>query len=290
MEDSAFVVFMNGSGSVLSRSLCYADEVENLEAPAAPNRIGLKFLHWSVDLDNTEALKALIAEKDVIEVDPIYEQDPDAATSAVTVIHVNAAKNTRQNDEEQSKQYPVGQPNEVKALDNFDGAAFSYWSSDDEGKTVVSYNPTFTFERFGSTLYAIYGKEVQKTPVITVTSSAALNGSKYTATFSVTRSIPEGYKLLEAGVVYVRDQELEAHYGSLEQAKEVTRDNVTENWGVKQRISTGGGEAPYLMNISTTNPASNFYLRGFVVVQNSSGNVETIYSETAIGGYNSLNP
>jgi hypothetical protein len=288
MEDSAFVVFMNGSGSVLSRSLCYADEVENLEAPAAPNRIGLKFLHWSVDLENTEALKALIAEKDVIEVDPIYEQDPDAATSAVTVIHVNAVKNTHQEDAEQSKAYPVGQPNEVKALDNYDGAAFSYWSSDENGTTVVSYNPTFTFERFGSTLYAIYGKEVQKTPVITVTSSAAQNGSKYTATFSVTRSIPEGYEFVEAGVVYARNVELISHYGSIDNMNELTRDDVADDWGARQKMSSTTGDAPYLLNISTSTQSNVFYLRGFEVVKDSSGNLQTFYSDTAVQDFNNL--
>ena len=286
-EEGAFVVYMDGSGSILSRNFCYADQ--ELEVPPAPSRIGMRFLNWSLDVDE---IKALMAEKDVIEVNPIFDVAENAGDSnmKINVYHVVYGSEEPEKDTKMSKTYPIGHSNAVKALGEYKGAAFSYWSSDAKGETVVSYNPTFTFERFDGDLYAVYGKDVKAAPVVTVTPSSVINGSKYTTTFSVTRSIPEGYKLLEAGVVYVRDQELEAHYGSLEQAKEVTRDNVTENWGVKQRISTGGGEAPYLMNISTTNPASNFYLRGFVVVQNSSGNVETIYSETAIGGYNSLNP
>ena len=273
--DQSYVQFISSSGQVLSAELYMT--TDTVVFPAPPTKLGYKFEYWVIDGTDTEVtednIKSFFAGNKVLSVVPYYSGP--YGTHTVTEIFDGV---TREN--KVYGPYDTGTAITVTAPD-IDGYTFVKWK-DKDGKTLSYVKSYYVQISDDMQLYAEYaagGSQQQATPVITVSAfTAIIEGTTKKLTASVTRSIPDGYTLIEHGALYARDvaglDETTFVYGTVGVNKYISE--KTANNGVVK------------LNLKVADENVVVSLRGYMIVEKN-GVREIFYTDIITGTYAQVN-
>lgn len=288
MSGSAFVEFISAYDQVLQADMWSSEDMEGEHSlPAGPSKIGGTFLHWSMDADAQNPEEATVASildavktgnSKHITVKPVYEDSEDKYTITIHYSDADIDSTTYADQAYGTAIYVT-----AKAID---GKQFSHWASDSAGENVLSYSQKYGVQVSKDiTLYPIYvdsSAEVTAKPTINITNIfASVVDDKNKVSFEATRDVPEGYELLEHGMLRTTDPLL------------ATTDYMTEdNEGItKKKSSDTAQKGIYTLNIAVGNSTSTMiYARGYMITKNTAtGEIETVYSEIKNGSFKELN-
>ena len=264
---SALVIYESYDKQVISSERY--ETTDSIVPPSAPSRMGYTFECWS--LTESEIITEM-GTQTVVVVTAQYTQNTQDVT--INLYYVNTSGDTLK--ESVCATYKVGQGFTVYAPD-IDGYTFNYWSKDSKDGTKLSYLPNYSYRSMETeiNLYCVFGTEQATVePILsTPTVSASMNGSKYRVTFSSSIAVPAGYTVVERGIVYALSEQncvVDAS-GSAKYVGQYT-----------SRVGT------ITLNINTTIASRTYYAKSYVIVENSSGKIETFYSGVSSGSYNTI--
>ncbi len=273
-QNQATVVFVSHSDQIIS-SKAYTTN-ETLQFPVPPIKMGCTFTGWSMTEDQIHA--AMASNGGIIEVRALYTE-PSMACK-VTVVYPEGVDN-------EDVDAVVGKAIDVTAKD-IDGKTFSYWTDNDGN--ILGYTKTLKLAPSGDmTVKAIYSDgATEAQPVISISEVSATKVNEgYAVTFMATRAIPEGYQVVEQGILWSRDaacgEDGAATYmqfdsnGKLPTGVNAYIGNSLELNGVTR------------LDISTKYSDRTFYGRGYMILKSDAGELLYIYTDTiASGSYDSL--
>lgn len=278
----ALVEFVSDYDQVLMAETYGADS--EIEFPAGPSKMGEVFKGWSMDqstIATVESVKQRISDNCThITLTPLYESSGKTYTITVIADHNSADPILYENIEE-GIVYTVTAP-------TIAGRKFAYWSSDSEGENKLSFSQYYGVKVSGNiTLYAIYqdeDAEIEKLPTVSITEAVSfIENNVRQLRFISSYDVPEGYELQETGVIYSTN----SAYGEkgAEETFIIDGENVSqvpssamESYGTYTLGLTVGDKVDLVA-----------YVRGYLIVKNeSTGAVETIYSDISSGSFNSL--
>ena len=266
---TAMVEFVSAYNQVIAGRIYGSSET--ITFPDGPSKMGCNFKGWSLTQD--EIHQRIKDGEEHITVTPVYEQDT-TKTYTVTV-YVDEV----QDDSQTATGILAGTTKTVKAP-TVDGKVFLYWT--DADGNILGYDASYFMQiNKNIVVKAVYGEEaVDVKPVIAMTNVFTTStGGKNKISFTVTRDIPEGYTLVEHGVLYNKD-------GTIANPTEDTF--VLGGTYVSKYTST----ATKLSGIVTVNlnmtgaENTKVVARVYMIVKNSEGNDEIYYSEIAYASYN----
>ncbi len=275
-ENQAFVQFVTDYGQVLFYSPYSANDVVSFPTP--PSKLGCKFSKGVFEGTDPEATEEAIwgrieAEERLITVKPSYTDD--TTTYTVTVAYEGA-------DGRAAKTFsglPVG-TNRIFTAPAIDGYVFQCWK--DAAGTVLGYDADYFMKITGDmTLTAVYGDEaVEARPVIATVLSTTTEGSIHKISAIATRTVPEGYTLAEQGMLYginLGDVDAESF--------------VFGTTGVLRFISSDlSANGVFTLHNKVSSDDLVLYYRAYMVLINdATGNEETVYSGIVSGSYGSIN-
>ncbi len=148
-----------------------------------------------------------------------------------------------------------------------EGKVFAGWSIDN-GKTIVSYAPFYSFYVVTNTnLVAVYADEANETPTLYL--SAIINGNKLS--FVSERSLPDyRYKFIESGILLTTDAEL---------ADKLTLENASDYDAIKHgKTSSTAADGQYKVTINAT-PNKEYYAVAYYAFVDKYGEIHTIYTD-----------
>lgn len=278
----ALVEFVSAYGQIMQAST-YTTEDE-IDFPAGPSKAGKVFKGWTVDEETvvtSEAIVEMIAQGETyIRVVPLYEST--GLTYTVSVVVDGDFDNVIVYEDLSDGSVSLVEAPEVE------GRQFAYWSDSLTGEKVLGYSNTYPVRvREDVVLYAIYveeGTAVERKPVVEITDAYAFTESDVRKiSFVATHDVPEGYTLVEHGILRGTDSSLGA-----EGAEDIF---VTTSSLVKKEVAadnTSRGVFSFTLQVGTYVDRV-LYVRGYMIVENNvTGNEETIYSDICYGSYNSL--
>ena len=273
-QNQATVVFVSHSDQIIS-SKAYTTS-DTIQFPVPPIKMGCTFTGWSMAEDQIHA--AMANNGGIIEVRALYTE-PSIACK-VTVVYPEGVDN-------EDVDAVVGKTIDVTAKD-IEGKTFSYWTDNDGN--VLGYTKTLKLAPSGDmTVKAIYSDEATEAkPVISISEVSATKVNEgYAVTFMATRAIPEGYQVVEQGILWSRDaacgEDGAATYmqfdsnGKLPTGVNAYIGNSLESNGVTR------------LDISTKYSDRTFYGRGYMILKSDAGGLLYVYTDTiASGSYDSL--
>ncbi len=171
-----------------------------------------------------------------------------------------------------------------------DGKTFAYWEISENG-AKVSTNASYTFRVVSNTsLEAVYvddAEEIVAEPAIAVT-SVTTSGTKIC--YEVTRDVPEDYTVVSTGVLYGTSTALFADSSTRDENLRFTNDEGSTDTKTKvykgvSSCTTNQGYYSYSLNVGTAVDRA-IYLRGYVIVKDSDGNLKTYYADIVDKSYN----
>lgn len=263
----AMVEYVSGYGQLLSYE--YYSAGDTIVEPVAPSKLGYTFTGWSLTAEQIK--EKIAAGEKQITVTPVYTQND--TTFTVTVEYGDGTSET----------HSVAQGSGFTAVAKpIEGKVFTCWTA--SNGLILSYEPNYLIRVSSDvTLIAVYAdKPVSPRPVVAITDKfASVVNGKNKVSFTATRSIPEGYELIEHGVLYGTD-------ASLAQESALVLDGANVKKGQSGSLTSNGAVT---MNISVGDTTdTTVYARGYMIVQNiQTNNIETIYSLIESGSFNSLN-
>ncbi|MCR5294710.1 MAG: M60 family metallopeptidase [Lachnospiraceae bacterium] len=271
-ENQAYLQFLSDYGQVLSYYNVSTSSA--VTYPTIPTKFGYTFEKWVFEGTDTEATETSIREaiptSRMITVVPQYSKDEQ--TYSVTANYRSGETEIRASDSFCGISVGTGYTLTAPAVE---GYTFECWK-DAGGSTVLGYDPDyFMLVKEDSSLTACYvpeGTEAEAAkPVIALTGiTKTPEGSTHKVIGEATRSVPEGYTLVEHGMLYGKTELPEENF-------------IYGTEGVRRFVSSN--ELPngvLYMNIKVSSDDLKVYFRGYMVVQTSDGNQETYY--TAIQG------
>ncbi len=275
-NNQSFVQFVSDFGQVLSYNQYSA--TSNITFPTVPTKFGYNFVKWVFEGTDTEAteaaIKAKIGTESIITIKPSYTQD--STTYNVTVKYSGITR-----DDDNYNAIPIGTGYSVTApeIENYN---FECWKI---GESIVSYKTDYYWlVNSNITLTACYVSaetEVEAQPVITISNLYTVTaGTVHKVSCDVTRSIPDGYALVEHGVLYAKSGEFTAETFIIGGAgvSKYKSDKTAMNGNVT-------------LNVSVLSDDSTVSLRGYMVLKNNkTGNIETLYTAYKCGTYDALKP
>ena len=269
-EAQATVVFMSDSDQIIT-SKAYKSGTA-IQFPTPPIKMGCTFTGWSMTEQKIQAAIAA-SNNGVIVVKACYT-DPSTPYT-VTVLYPDDTK------EEYSGM--VGKTVTLTAKE-ISGKIFSYWT--DSENNVLGYAKTLMLAPSGSiTVKAVYSDTaVEAKPVITMTAVEAgeVGTGYYVISFTATRAVPEGYTVVKQGILYSVDSQC-----SGEGAKDYMK--LTDEGSVPAGIYVYEGNNTALSGVTRFNAKTGavdrtIYGRGYMVLKNSSGAMEYVYSDNILSG------
>ncbi|MDD3278827.1 MAG: InlB B-repeat-containing protein [Lachnospiraceae bacterium] len=279
-ENTAFVEFVSAYNQVIAGGV-YSSTSEMLELPTdIPSKVGCDFVKWSMTVDQIKT--SISAGEKHITVSPEYK----VKEVKYTITQYNAQDGI--NISETPVTYEDLAPGSTKTLtaETIEGKKFKCWSSDIKGKTVLGTNESYFMQLSSNvTIYAIYvadSETVIKVPTIVMTNKYATteNGINKVS-FVATRTVPEGYTLVEQGMLYSKE-------GSVTDPTDKTFIVGGENI-YKYTSSDTAANGVFTMNIKTPTVDTLIYARAYMIVKNNStGNEEIIYSALDNGKFDML--
>lgn len=273
-QNQATVVFISHSDQIIS-SKAYTTS-DTIQFPVPPIKMGCTFTGWS--MTEAEIRAAMANNSGIIQVRALYTEPSIACT--VTVIYPDGIGNEVVNA-------VVGKAVNVTAKD-IEGKTFSYWT--DNAGNVLGYTKTLKLAPSGDmTVKAVYGENAEVKPVISMTDIDASAGNGYwVISFTATRAVPEGYELVEQGILYSIDSRCDGEAGK--DYLKLTADGTVPE-GVHKYSGTDqalNGVTRFNGKVGTAD--TTLYGRGYMILKNSAGEVLYVYADTILSGsYNSLN-
>lgn len=273
-QNQATVVFISHSDQIIS-SKAYTTN-DTIQFPVPPIKMGCTFTGWS--MTEAEIRAAMANNSGIIQVRARYTE-PSIACK-VTVIYPDGIGNEVVNA-------VVGKAINVTAKD-IEGKTFSYWT--DNAGNVLGYTKTLKLAPSGDmTVKAVYGENAEVKPVISMTDIDASAGNGYwVISFTATRAVPEGYELVEQGILYSIDSRCDGEAGK--DYLKLTADGTVPE-GVHKYSGTDqalNGVTRFNGKVGTAD--TTLYGRGYMILKNSAGEVLYVYADTILSGsYNSLN-
>jgi hypothetical protein len=167
------------------------------------------------------------------------------------------------------------------------GLKFQYWASEDGNvETVLGYSQSYKVKAIAGnmTVYAVYGtEEVAAQPTIAVTNIFAIQSNgKDRVGFSFTRDVPEGFTIVETGVLFDNLGKVSA--SNAEDELVLGGANVTK--GV---ATNPAAEGVYTAQITDKNEGNGVYARGYLIAtDNSTGEQVAYYTDVFYGTYSDL--
>ncbi len=274
-NEKANVFFISRSGQVIRHSVvANGSTIATVPTDAEMAAEGYTLAGWTkIDADgetylNKDQIIGTTINKDT---KFVAQYSDNAITKNITVV-----KGTIGGEAATDKPVVYNTSVTVEANTPAEGEEFAGWLMNGE---IISYNPTFSFYmgRFDVTLEATYAAmgTVTKTPLITMTERAYNNGEYNIAQFLTTRYLPEGFTLLETGVIFADDVRMAA-------------DSLLTNQ-VGKKVSGVEIKAGRALRLTDTQYAlsANFFddgikARGYMVYrEEATGLVKTIYTDAA---------
>ena len=201
-----------------------------------------------------------------------YDYFVESAKYTVTVEGGSVTSATKKDE------YKSGDSVTVKADKEKDGAFFTGWYIGDK---CVSTNPSYTFfVKEDTTITAKYEEqETEQAAVVslTLTREGASYYSKQKIKYSYGWSLPEGSKLVEAGVLRAYDKDI----------SDVTPDTAKAN-GVTQNkssLKTVNGTYNLTVNMSYETKRKTVYSKGYVIYTDAKGNTHTQMTDMQTSAY-----
>lgn len=272
----ALVEFISDYDQIIGADTWYTDE-ESHTLPTGPSKLGYAFEGWKLSGTNTaatvESIKAAIADNTAhhLVLKPLYTAVD--TTYTVTVKYVGAGNKADDTHKvQQGKDLTVTAP-------TIEGKNFLCWALDETGTNVVSTSTGYTMQvAADTTLYAVYGEaEAEVKPSIAITSKfrTKVNGV-HKVCFAATRSVPEGYKVVEQGILYANTETTMELNGA--GVYRYTGGSIANTGTLTMSIKVGAG-----------NDDMTVYARGYMIVEDpATQNREIYYSTTEQATYNSL--
>ena len=266
---TAMVEFVSAYNQVISGKIY--SSTDTIIFPDGPSKMGYTFKNWSLTQDE---IQTKIKDGEThITVTPVYEQDT-SKTYTVTVYVDGVQDNTQT-----ATGILAGTTKTVKAP-TVDGRVFLYWT--DADGNILGYDPSYFMQvNKDIVVKAVYGEAaVEAKPVIAMTNVFTTStGGKNKISFTVTRDIPEGYTLVEHGVLYNK-------LGTIDNPSEETF--VLGGTGVSKYTSTATKLSGIVtLNVNMTGVEdTKVVARGYMIVKNSEGKDEIYYSDYAHISYN----
>ena len=275
-EAQATVVFMSDSDQIIT-SKAYNSGTA-IQFPTPPIKMGCTFEAWS--MTEKEIQDAIAASNNGVIVVKACYTDPSTPYT-VTVQYPDGI-------EAETIQGVVGKTVTVTAKE-ISGKTFSYWT--DSENNVLGYTKTLMLAPSGNiTVKAVYSDTaVEAKPVITMTAVEAgeVGTGYYVISFTATRAVPEGYTVVKQGILYSVDSQC-----SGEGAKDYMK--LTDEGSVPAGIYVYEGNNTELSGVTRFNAKTGavdrtIYGRGYMVLKNSSGTIEYVYSDNILpGNYSNL--
>lgn len=268
-EAQATVVFMSDSDQIIT-SKAYKSGTA-IQFPTPPIKMGCTFEAWS--MTEKEIQDAIAASNNGVIVVKACYTDPSTPYT-VTVLYPDDTK------EEYSGM--VGKTVTLTAK-KISGKTFSYWR--DSKNNVLGYTTTLMLAPSGNiTVTAVYGDTAEVKPVITMTAVEAgkAETSYYVISFTATRAVPEGYTVVKQGILYSVDSQCTG-----EGAKDYMK--LTDEGSVPAGIYEFEGNNTELSGVTLLHAKvgavdRTIYGRGYMVLKNSSGTMEYVYSDNILSG------
>ncbi len=277
--ESAYVQFLSDYGQVLSAQTYGL--TDPIDFPVSPSKLGYDFQKWVFDSTDDEAtvesIRARIGSESSIIIKPKYVKNN--TTYTVSVVFEGAEKPDGWNDVYSG----IHEGNSLTlTAPEIEGKTFAGWK--DSAGTILSYISEYHFKVSSDiTLKACYAESApQPVPVVVIGDLyTTVSGETHKVSGQATRSVPNGYTLVEQGMLYARD------------VAGLNEDNFKEGTaGVSIYRSPDLAPNDVLtVNAKVANDDVVVSLRAYLLVRNNAtGNEQTIYSNIASGSYNSLNP
>lgn len=247
---------------------------DTIKFPEGPTKAGYKFIKWN--LTSEEIQEKILAGESRITVKPVYEHESEKTYTVSIYINGNLQEKLYDNY--------AGDIVTVNAPD-ISEAYFSGWY--DSEYNLLGTSKEFKIKIKGdieiSAEYDYYPPENEIKPMVTISGvTANTDGSKNKVSFEATRSIPDGYKLVEHGMLYSTDK----YFDDVPTADsfELGSENVSRY--------TSNDNAPSSVLVTHMNVTGNetvaIYARAYMLVETPSGSVITVYSDISSASYNSL--
>ena len=274
----SFVRFLSDYNQVIAYNQ-YA-KTDNIIFPVGPAKYGHSFDYWSLNQTTaaTEAdVQAAIGAQPMITLRPHYTQDSGEYT--LTINYISGTSSIRTATKVNDLAIGTGYKATAPAINHYD---FSHW--EDAAGNTLGYDSDYLLLVSGDmTLNAVYvpaGTPVARTPIITIGELYQSEaGMVHKVSGQATRSVPEGYTLIEHGMLYARD------------VVGLTTSNFTYgNAAVDKYVSSDPSPSGVLtLNVSVDTDDVTVSLRGYMLVRNdSTGNSDYYYTEIREGSYNTI--
>lgn len=213
-EGQSFVQFVSDYGQALSYQQYSASGIEGLTFPDSPVKFGYVFDKWVIEGTETEAtvgsIRVLIEDGvKIITIKPLYTEDDTRFT--VTVKYLDQDGNEI-HEADTYEELRIGTSRTFTAPE-IDGYTFARWEKADG--TELGYNTGYYMRISGDMVlnarYTAEETEVKPKPVITLGEPAIVpaivEGDVLKVSCTATRSVPEGYTIIEHGILYARGVE-----------------------------------------------------------------------------------
>ena len=270
-EERAYVQFVSDYGQVLEAGL-YASGDAIKFPDIKPSKTGFDFVKWVIENTTFEAtgenIKAQFGLTKTVTVKPTYKQIEKSYTTTVITVYGNSEIDAV------TYENKIGEGRTLTVPDTIYDKEFKYWK--DENDRIISYSKTYyLLVTKNATLKAYYGDAVTAVPVITISGvTAKTDNGAHKVTARVYRSIPDGYTLIEHGVLY---------------AKGVSGLNETNfvygTEGVSKFVSSkAGNDGTVTLNVTPQHDNTNVYFRGYMIVSDGT-TVTTYYTDIVYDNY-----
>lgn len=248
------VKFMDKNYKVVAEGVSTND----ITVPQNPYLLGYTFGGWKIGNDTT-SYKA----GDVIAANTFTA---DTEIYAIQTVEETKYEVTFENvkDRTTKEEFTFNSAVTVEPAVAENSKKFSHWERD--GK-IVSYETKYTFyvANYNTTIKAVFVDEsetVDKTAVVTMAEPTIVSGNKIS--FMMERSVPDGFEVVEAGILIKKDAQTEI---TLETAGIIKGTSVNHaNYGVynlrKANVATG----------------DTYSAVGYLIYKDAAGEVHTIYS------------
>ncbi len=298
----ASFVYKNGAETVTISDEWYNKEDTDITLPAAPNRPGYTFKAWSLD-GTAEATKAQIIQKvqagQAFTVTALYTEI--TTTGTVTVKYLNGSNELNYTKPDNGDVYTgtIGKNIAVSVEETLTIGektyTFSHWVKTVNGATLgtsVNYD-VYIASDAPITVYAVYqegsAEKPEAVPVVAMTDIykfTAPDGTNKLA-FTSAMSIPEGYEMVESGILYGIDA------ATFEGKDTEELNSILTLNGEKVFKSALNGTKTNLLSvkISSANEQKEIYARGYLMCRKAgTDTVEVYYSDSVHENYKSASP
>jgi len=266
---TALVEFVSAYDQVM-KSEIYTPKSE-IELPEdKPSKLGWNFNKWSLTQEEIQA-KIAAGETHII-VSPKYT--PSEETYTVKVYVDGELEETKSVGAADSEAMTVTAPEKS-------GRIFLFWI--DERGALLGFNTSYSMRVSRDiSIYAVYGnKPEEKKPVIAMTNvfTTDLDGVKKLS-FSVTRDVPEGYTVVDHGMLCITKESV--------LASEPTDESfVIGGVGVRKyegKKFDDNSKGVFTLNVTVDYPDKKIAARGYMIVEKD-GKMQTFYSDYVCRSY-----